>query len=248
MFRQPKHKYSAQLINVWVDKPWCLQGNRIPCRLELCSTESKIKKNLIIYSHGHAENILDCLPFIQQIAQSTENDVLIYEYSGYGLATANSFERSESGVNLTLQTIVETMNIKHGYAMKDISLWGYSLGSGPSLYVANRLNADGKHFRALILLGAYSSILELISDHIHQKVSELFKPVWNNRRMISNVSVPTLILHGQNDRTVNMNHAIKLKNACAQAKLVVMPNVDHNTFKWVECSNEVQTWLQTNNY
>jgi pimeloyl-ACP methyl ester carboxylesterase len=97
--------------------------------------------------------------------------------------------------------------------------------------------------KGLILLGAYSSILDVVSDNYHEKISQLFQPRWNSAHTITRVSSPILILHGQSDGLISVKHAIKLKNANNNAKLVIMPNIGHTTFSWTESIKEVKDWL-----
>jgi pimeloyl-ACP methyl ester carboxylesterase len=246
MYQEPRGVYSDQLVNLWINKPWRDDGGRIPCRLE--RWEGDDRKKLIIYSHGNAENLLDCVQFTRELATSLKTDVLCYDYSGYGLAVSDAYERSEDGVNLTLQTILEEMINIHGYQVEDIILWGYSLGSGPSVYIASRLNKAGRKLKGLVLFGAYSSILDVVSDNSHEKIAKLFDNRWDSARTIIQVTCPILILHGQSDGLISVKHALKLKNSNPNAKLVIMPNIGHTTFSWSESIKEVKDWVSFVDY
>jgi pimeloyl-ACP methyl ester carboxylesterase len=251
MFQEPRVKYSDNLVNVWIEKPWVSNGSRIPCRIERFSGETDKKspeKTLVIYSHGNAENLLHCAQTIRELSKALKVDVISYDYSGYGLNRADTFERSEEGVNLTLQTIYNAMvdpSSSYNYKPENVVLLGYSLGSGPSVYLASTLGKTKGSLRGLVLFGAYSSILDVVEDSTHKKVTNLFSNRWNSVEHIVAVNCPILILHGQSDGLINVKHAQRLKHANRRAKLVIMPNIGHTSYSWFESIKEVKTWLQT---
>lgn len=245
MFQQPKSGYTDQLVNLWVDKPWRVDGKRIPCRLEHGYTEDetpKADRTLIVYSHGNAENLLQCAQFLQNMASAMQCDVVGYDYSGYGLNEADHFERSTEGVNLTLQTVVEHM-VGQGYQRHNIILWGYSLGTGPSLHMGASMCQNHTPPKCVILLAPYSSILDVVKDVVPEGVANIFAERWNNVQSIMKVTCPTLILHGQSDGMISHEHSERLKQNQPNAKLILMPNTGHTQFSWPETIKEVQTWL-----
>jgi pimeloyl-ACP methyl ester carboxylesterase len=241
MYKEPGSVYSDQLVNLWVDKPWHSDGSRIPCRIETFSSDTD---QLIIYSHGNAENILNCVQFLRELSSSLQMNVLSFDYSGYGLNKANRFERTEEGVNLTLKTIYDNMITKYNYKPENIILWGYSLGSGPSVYLASQLCQTGKELKGLVLFGAYSSILDVVEDSTNKKISELFTNRWNSAKIIHHVTCNILLLHGQSDGLIKIKHAQKLKKANPNAKLITMPNIGHTSFSWTDSIKEVKDWLK----
>jgi pimeloyl-ACP methyl ester carboxylesterase len=247
IYREPKTLYSDQVINLWIDKPWRDDGNRIPCCIERSSAISAMKtsdKTLVIYSHGNGENILNCVPFIRELSTSIEADVLCYDYSGYGLNPLVSTERTPEGVNLTLRTIYEHMVYDEGYLPENIIFWGYSLGSGPSVYMASYLSQKNTSVKGVVLFGAYTSILDVVSDSTYPEIADLFSERWNNVKIIHHVTCPILILHGQNDAVINVKHAQRLKQASKTGKLVILPNIGHASFSWNDSIKEVKEWLK----
>jgi len=245
IYREPSEKYSDQLVNLWIKKPWKNDGSQIPCRIETYDDDKNDNnvKNLIIYSHGNAENILHCVQFARELALATKSDVLTYDYSGYGLNKIDRFERTEEGINITLKTVLEEMLVR-GYRLENILLWGYSLGSGCSTKIASNLSEQGKMLRGLVLFGAYSSILGVVSDTVHEKIAKMFTERWNSEKNIAKVTCPILILHGQSDNMIKLKHANKLKQANPLAKLVIMHNVGHTSFSWSDSIKEVNDWIR----
>ena len=175
IYQEPKNGYTKNLINHWVDKDWRSDRKQIPCLIERGYADSvpEEERSLIIYSHGNAEDILLCSQFIRKLSMDLKCDVLCWDYSGYGLNDIDSFERSAEGINLSLQTVINSM-LSKGYQMKNTIIWGYSLGTGPSIHNTARLCSEGVNQppKCLILFGAYSSILDVVRDITKRYISK----------------------------------------------------------------------------
>lgn len=251
MFQEPRNKYSSQLVNVWVDKKWTDDGDRIPCYLELHNSESDDKeadRTLIIYSHGNGENLLNCTQFSRELATSLNADVLSYEYSGYGINKYNKFERTAEGINLTLKTVYEHMITTKNYKSSNIILWGYSIGSGPSLELASSLSKTSQAVKGVILLGAFTNVKTIIRENTHDKIADMFSERWDNLSTIRKVSCPILLLHGEHDTFIPVTHSTQLKNANTNAKLQILPSASHANFNWDLIIEKVVQWLGTTHF
>jgi len=253
MFREPNNKYSDQLVNLWIDKSWRSDGKRIPCRIEYgypYDTPHEDRK-LIIYSHGNAEDLLNCSQFTRELSESLHMDVVCWDYSGYGLNDIDRFERTAEGINLSLQTLVSHMVQQKGYKISNILLWGYSLGTGPSTHMASLLSQRNTPAAGLILFGAYSSILDVVRDmskDLTQKdLSQIFSERWNTKEIIGQVTSPILLMHGQSDGMIKSSHADTLHTKNPKAKLIKMPLSGHTTMNYGESIKEVKRWLTENN-
>jgi len=244
MFQEPKNKYSDQLVNQWVDKPWRSDGKRIPSRIEhgYRSDVPLAERKLVLYSHGNAEDLLNCVQFIRELSSSIGMDVVCWDYSGYGLNELDKFERTPEGINLSLQTLLDHL-IQKGYKLENIILWGYSLGSGPSVHLASILCQRGTPPAGVVLFGAYSSILDVVKDATNEKVASMFHERWNSKELIGNITCPILLMHGQSDGLIRYHHAEKLKEKNPNARLVLLPNTGHTRFSWGEAIKEVRRWL-----
>lgn len=228
LYQEPLRGYDAQVVNVWVDKPW--SGSRIPCHLARYGDTD----TLIIYSHGNNEDLLSCLPLVKKISDNLHSDVVTYDYSGYGLNPADTFERSERGVNATLEAVYEYF--RSGY--EKVVLWGYSLGSGPSLKLAAKSKVEG-----VVLVGAYSSILKVVEDKTNVKFARMFTERWDNASTIKDVPCPCILLHAEQDNVVPFAHAEKLKaQGGTNVSLVALKNSNHSSFNWDEVTREVELW------
>lgn len=239
LFRAPQQKYSDQLVNLWVEKTWRHDGSRIPCVLESYRPGQRAS-TVLIYSHGSAENLLSCIPFLREAAQALKCDVVAWELSGYGLNEADKYERSSDGVNESLRSIVDFLTKTHGYEESQVILWGYDLCTGPTLQVAS----ERKQLRGVVCFAAYTSIVNLLSDLTHPKVASMFDERWDNLASIRKVTCPVLLLHGQLDTLIRASHSEELKRACPAATLVILPKTGHDSFGWSEALRHVAVWLQ----
>ena len=253
MFQQPRGGYSDKLVNHWVDKTWRSDNRKIPCLLEE-GYERDVptkERTLIIYSHGNAEDLLLCSQFIRTLSTEMKCDTLCWDYSGYGLNSTDPFERSADGINLSLQTVVKSM-LEKGYQMSNLIMWGYSLGTGPSIHNVARMCDEGKPPRALILFGAYSSILDVVKDismkYVSRDLTSMFTERWDSKENITRVKCPVLLLHGQSDGLINMKHSKKLYEKCKKNNknnsIIIMPNIGHTQFQWDETINHIRTWVE----
>ncbi len=240
LFQEPKTTYPNQLVNRWIEKPWKSDGDRIPCRIE--ASDSSL---YIIYSHGNAENLLTALPLMKLLSEKLAANVIYYDYSGYGLNKYDTYERSAAGINATLRAVYSYV-LSLGVQPHNIYLMGYSLGTGCSTQLASEV---GTALGGLILIAAYSSVLEMVKEIAGSKLgpspalqlSGLFTERWNNVRIIGQVKVPILLLHGKYDELVPVRHAHRLQHANAKATLVET-ECGHTSFNWDEIVMHVIQW------
>jgi pimeloyl-ACP methyl ester carboxylesterase len=220
LFQEPRNRYSNQLVNLWVAKPGD-PVNRIPCTLEQASGFSLENRKLLIYSHGNGEHLGSCQPLVNYLAQHLSFDVLAYDYSGYGLNKFDSNERTAAGVNQTLRAVFDEA-LKLGYKSQNVTLLGYSLGSGPSTALAASLANEDRELGGLVLLAAYASIKDVIADKSHKSIAA--------------------IVHGANDSLIKFDHALRLHEASPGSTLVTLPATGHCDFQWVDLVEAISKW------
>lgn len=116
-----------------------------------------------------------------------------------------------------------------GIAHEDIILFGRSLGSSPSCYIAKERPQVG----ALILMSPFKSLREVAKDKVGQILSYLLAERYRNIELIEKVICPVLIIHGPTDSVIDIGHSIELKNRCGSSycQLIKPENMDHNSFR-----------------
>jgi len=200
-----------------LDDERCAQG--IPC-LWLPAPKAA---GVILFCHGNAEDLGMCFPFLKHMRDQFKMNVLAVEYPGYGLLSGlPSFEAALKEVALTaFRFVLDELKV----AYEQIILFGRSVGSGPSVYLASRFPVGG-----LILVAAFASIREAAKSLVGNLIAQILEERFPNIALIGNVSCPTLFIHGEKDSLVPPSHSVALFKQCRTRKLLITPpGMEHNT-------------------
>lgn len=152
-------------------------------------------QSLLLYSHGNGEDIGMARPFLQLFTERGIS-VLAYDYPGYG---TSSGQPSEAGSYAAIEAAYRYATETLGYRPEQITLYGRSLGSGPSAWLAEREPVAG-----LIFDGAFTSTFRVLTDN-----KLLLWDKFDNYARLPKIQCPILIIHGTLDRTVPFSHALK---------------------------------------
>jgi len=178
---------------------------------------------VILFCHGNAEDLGMCFPFVKHMRDQFKMNVLAVEYPGYGLLHGVSVcEAALKEVALTaFRFILDDLKV----AYEQIILFGRSVGSGPTVYLASRFPVGG-----LILVAAFASVREAAKSLVGGIIANVLDERFPNLSLIGNVSCPTLFIHGEKDSLVPPSHSVALfKNCRARKLLITPPGMEHNT-------------------
>jgi len=179
---------------------------------------------VILFCHGNAEDLGMCFPFVRHMRDQFKMNVLAVEYPGYGLLHGVS-PSSEAGLKEVALTAFRFILDELKVAYEQIILFGRSVGSGPTVYLASRFPVGG-----LILVAAFASVREAAKSLIGNFVAHVLEERFPNIALIGNVSCPTLFIHGEKDSLVPPSHSVALfKNCRARKLLITPPGMEHNT-------------------
>lgn len=164
-------------------------------------------KYTIFYSHGNGEDIGDIMPILINFFNAGYS-VFAYDYFGYGLSSGKSdFSNLYECAEAAWRQLSKVEGVDGG----DIAIFGYSMGSAPSTFLA------AKHRpRALILLGGFASAFEAVLP-----VNILPWAPLNNAEFIKKAHCPVLIVHGSRDRIVPFRNGAKLFRSAASPKYFI---------------------------
>jgi fermentation-respiration switch protein FrsA (DUF1100 family) len=122
--------------------------------------------------------------------------------------------------------MVETMKIPP----TNIIIFGRSIGTGPSTYLASE-----RKVTALVLISPMLSIQNVFKDILGSLVSMFVNDKFENYKRIEKVKCPVLIIHGQNDTLIKFYHSTELYNRVkAPCELILPENMDHNEFDFYQ--------------
>lgn len=175
--------------------------------------EAADSENVVLFSHGNGEDIESVRPLLLQF-QEKGLSVMTYDYPGYGTSSGRP---SEEGVYASAEAAFLYLVEDRGYAPGSITLYGRSLGSGPSCWLAKRYPVAG-----LILDGAFSSTFRVLT-----RVKLLPFDKFDNLAILPNIKCPVLLIHGKRDTVVPFDHAL------ANEKILATPPET----LWIEGAN-----------
>lgn len=194
-------------------------------------------KPTVLFFHGQSENITkwqDTLLFLKKLGYGA----LFLSYRGHYRSAGRP---SEQGIYTDAETAVEYLQKK---GIKNIILWGRSLGSAVALETALKYNVGSVIIESGILdiktaaesvFRRYIRIfhIHIIKDFIMWLIqSSNFLQKFDNTEKISKINVPVLIIHAKNDEKINFEQAVKLHEENPKTKLILEENGSHDKTDW----------------
>lgn len=181
-------------------------------------------KATFLFSHGNAEDLGMMYPRMKSMSRALNVNIFAYDYCGYGRSTgiasqANCFANIEACYNY----LVTDRNI----SPEQIVLYGRSLGSGVSCYLAAKTASEGRSVGGMILHSPFLSIYRVAVDIGFTIPTDIFP----NVKYAPQIKCPSLIIHGKNDDIVPFWHGQALLNAIPpsyRARPLWADNCGHN--------------------
>lgn len=160
----------------------------------------------ILFSHGNAEDLGMMHERMKGMARELNVNIMCYDYTGYGYATGSP---SEDMCYRNIESAYSYLRNILGIPACQIVLFGRSLGSGPSCYLAAKTAHDGESVAGLILHSPFLSIYRIVVNSSNLgMVGDMFP----NANRARDIRCPTLIIHGTEDTVVPFSHGLELLN------------------------------------
>lgn len=173
----------------------------------------------LLYFHGNAGSVAGRIHRIR--AYTNEGwGVYMLSYRGYGGSGGSPSEKD----NIADARIAYGALLQEGVQPSDLILYGESLGSGVAARLATERKAAG-----LVLEAPYTSIVEIARSAYPWLPADWFMvDRYETDKVIAQVHMPVLILHGRKDRIIPfaMGEAL-LARANAPKEMVVFPDGGH---------------------
>ena len=155
---------------------------------------------------------------------------LLVEYPGYGLykgkCTSEAILRDSETV---IKYLLEDLSVPE----KNIILIGRSVGTGPATHLASKVEVGG-----LVLVSPYTSLKKLVGDHFGKVAGWMIAERFENIAKIGSVSCPTILIHGELDELISLNHSIELKKKIKDdvySELYISKTMTHNKYFFKKC-------------
>jgi len=164
-------------------------------------------KYTLLFSHGNAEDLGHVIRRSSKLSKALNVNVFVYEYTGYGLSTGLAHE---GATYADIEAAYQYLRSVNGIPGEEIILYGWSLGSGPSVHLASKARVRG-----LVLHSAFTSIGRLLLP----TVAALPGDMYPNLESISSVNCPVYIIHGVEDDITPLWHAYELSAALQKSSV-----------------------------
>lgn len=202
---------------------------------------------LVIFFTGNAQNSSNT--FYKYYSSGTMKDVfgsynlMIVDYPGYGMSKGKP---SDDSMLAASNYIFEYATNMDEVDKNNITIMGYSIGTGVASYCASKNDAN-----ALILVAPYDKALSLYNDSVdsfHGSVENLAKYSFDSATYAEDVNEPTLIFTSKGDEVINYRHSLDLAGHFSELDdVIILDDVNHNGyFSQPQVLNGITEFLNKN--
>lgn len=186
----------------------------------------------VLYSHGNAEDLGMIHRYMVELSKLLYVNILAYDYSGYGMGMKrsdnikNNVEPSEENFYADIEAAFDYLTNTELIDPQHIVLYGRSVGSGPSCYLAQKLSREqkgGLGVGGLILHSPFLSVCRVVVDLGIENSFDAFP----NVSRVRDVTCPVFIMHGTKDEVVPFYHGRNLYEALPE-------NIQYGAPFWAE--------------
>lgn len=174
----------------------------------------------LLFCHGNAGNVGDRVPNAALLA-AAGFDVLLFDYRGYGRSSGRP---DEQGTYRDAHAALAALLRRPGVDRDRVFYLGESLGGAIGLALAVE-----RPPRGLILQSTFTSIRDAARAHYAFIPTVLIPDAYPSLRLISRLTAPLLVLHGDRDDIVPLAHGQALFEAASEPKRIrVFAGSGHN--------------------
>ncbi|MBT8036235.1 MAG: alpha/beta hydrolase [Verrucomicrobiae bacterium] len=184
-------------------------------RIGLFHLPAKPGMPTLLWSHGNAEDIGYLADRFQSF-HARGYGILAYDYPGYGISEGKP---DEDNCYEACQTAWDHLTSQLNVPQDQIIIYGQSVGSGPSVWLASRVDTAG-----LMLVSPFVSAFRAVT-----RIPLFPGDRFNNIHRIPDIKTPLLVVHGDQDQVIgpwNGRKLYKLHNG--PKKFLNIPNAGHN--------------------
>jgi len=162
-------------------------------------------KYTLLYIHGNAEDLGDIRPLLDRL-HGWGFSVFAYDYRGYGTSDGNPSERNAyRDADAAYAYLTQQLKIPP----EQIIVYGRSVGGGSAVDLATRHPVSG-----LILESTFTSAFRVV---VPFPILPFDK--FSNLDKLRKVHCPVLVMHGQADQTIPIQHGQRLYEAAREPKM-----------------------------
>jgi len=187
-------------------------------------------KFTLLYIHGNAEDLGDIRPMLERLHNWGFN-VFAYDYRGYGTSDGKPNEgNAYQDADAAYKYLTQQLKIPP----ERIILYGRSVGGGSATELATRHSVAG-----LILESTFTSAFRVVVPFPLLPFDK-----FANLDKLGKIRCPVLVMHGQADQTIPIEHGQTLFKAASEPKMSLwVSGAGHNDFTWVAGERHQETLL-----
>lgn len=181
----------------------------------------------ILFSHGNAEDLGMIYDWFNDLARVLRCNIMAYDYSGYGKSNGAP---TENGCYADIEAAYTYLTTERHILSEQIVLYGRSLGSGPSCYLASKTASQGRSVAGVILQSPLLSAYRVAFNFRFTMAGDKFP----NIDYAPHIRCPVFIIHGTQDEVVPFWHGQDLFLAVQQpwrAKPFWVEGAGHNNIE-----------------
>lgn len=220
-FEQSSRYDEEDKYKFYVRKERRNEALKVPSNMEcepylLCTRDKKNKKQeiplthmknslvndnfLIIYSHGNGSDLGDVIHHAINISKLYKINVISYDYRGYGISKN---ELNELTTYEDLEMVLSFAVHHLRYELTKIILWGFSLGTGPTIEIASRY----QNLAGVVLQSPLASVLSWIDENAAWNMDYSPNDIYSNLHKIENIKTKIFLIHGKDDKIISVRHS-----------------------------------------
>jgi fermentation-respiration switch protein FrsA (DUF1100 family) len=164
----------------------------------------------ILFSHGNAEDLGMIYDWFNDLARVLRVNIMAYDYTGYGKSRGTP---DETSCYADIDAAYRYLLTVRKYQPEQIVLYGRSLGSGPSCYLASKTAREGRSVAGVILQSPLLSAYRVAFNFRFTCPGDKFP----NVDYAPHIRCPVFIVHGTQDEVVPFWHGQELFLALHQS-------------------------------
>ncbi len=196
----------------------------------------------VVFSHGKGGNLSQDVEWSHaELLWQTGVDVLTYDYRGFGRSSGKS--EDETTLASDARAALAFALAQPGVTLGRVVSYGHSLGSAPAI----ALVASSAGMRALVVESGFSNgqAMAESANPLGIPVGWLMRQPMLNTTNIATVSMPVLILHGDQDRLIPVSQGHDLFAAAREPKqLRILDNASHEDVQKVIGASAFRTLIR----
>jgi pimeloyl-ACP methyl ester carboxylesterase len=176
-------------------------------------------RSVLLICHGIGEIVEWWLP-VQRLMASEGVSSLVFDYTGYGRSTGKISARQFEDDAVAAFRYIETLRPE-----EPVSVLGFSLGTGVAAAAIGRMPAH-----RLVLCAGFPSFQQAACRIcLPQRWKHLAPPIWRAEESLRGMTLPVLVVHGENDELFPVELGRELHAACGDwAEWLLAPGQGHN--------------------